>query len=91
MAGKRKPGTGPQRLLTMLFHLATGLPWAWQRGRGDESERGHLEAMASLLPIKTLLVADAGYVGYEMLLYRSLKQTMQRSKMLSERPEQASP
>ena len=62
-----KPGTGPQMLLTTLFHLATGLPWAWRRGRGDESERGHLEAMLSLLPIKTLLVADAGYVGHEML------------------------
>jgi len=62
-----KPGTGPQMLLTTLFHLATGLPWAWQRGRGDESERGHLDAMRSRLPEKTLLVADAGYVGYEML------------------------
>jgi hypothetical protein len=62
-----KPGTGPQMLLTTLFHLATGLPWAWRRGRGDGSERGHLEAMLSLLPLNILLVADAGYVGYEML------------------------
>ncbi len=62
-----KPGTGPQMLLTTLFHLATGLPWAWVRGRGNESERKHLESMLSCLPEKTLLVTDAGYPGYQLL------------------------
>jgi hypothetical protein len=54
-------------LLTMLFHVATGLPWAWRRGRGDGSERDDLRAMLPLLPAGTLLLADAGYVGYDML------------------------
>jgi hypothetical protein len=54
-------------LLTTLFHLATGLLWAWRRSPGDGSERGHLEQLLSLLPAETLLIADAGFVGYAML------------------------
>lgn len=62
-----KPGTGPQMLLTTLFHLPTGLPWAWRRGAGNDSERGHLLEMLPLLPPETLLIADAGFAGYRML------------------------
>jgi len=62
-----KPGTGPQMLLTTLYHLATGLPWAWRRSAGNDSERGHLLEMLPLLPPETLLIADAGFVGYAML------------------------
>jgi len=62
-----KTGTAPQMLLTTLFHVTTGLPWAWRRGRGDGSERADLTAMLGVLPALTLLLADAGYVGYAML------------------------
>lgn len=64
-AGRKK--TGPQQQLTTLFHLATGLPWAWRRGRGDASERHQLREMLDELPEKTLLLADAGFTGYELL------------------------
>lgn len=63
-----KPGTTPQMLLTLLFHVGTGLPWAWRRGSGKGSERADLTSMLGDLPRETLLLADAGFVGYEMLL-----------------------
>lgn len=66
--GRKK--TGPQLWLTTVLHLATGLPWCWKVGRANADERGHLRRMAHLLPDKTLLVADAGYTGYE--LWRAL-------------------
>lgn len=62
-----KAGTGPQMWLTTLFHVATGLPWAWRRGPGRDSERDHLKSMLEALPTGTLLLADAGYVGYALL------------------------
>ena len=64
-AGRKK--TTPQQLVTLLFHVATGLPWSWRRGRGDDSERGQLRAQLGLLPARTLLLADAGFTGYELL------------------------
>lgn len=64
-AGKVR--TAPQQLLVTLFHVATGLPWAWRRDRGDGSERGLLLEMLSTMLEKTLLLADAGFVGYATL------------------------
>jgi hypothetical protein len=64
-AGRKK--TTPQQLVTLLFHVATGLPWSWRRGRGDDSERGQLRAQLGLLPARTLLLADAGFTGYDLL------------------------
>lgn len=64
-AGKVR--TAPQLLLVTLFHVATGLPWAWRRDRGDGSERDLLQNLLDTLPEKTLLLADAGFVGYAML------------------------
>ena len=64
-AGKVR--TAPQLLLVTLFHVATGLPWAWRRDRGDGSERGLLRDLLETLPDRTLLLADAGFVGYAML------------------------
>jgi hypothetical protein len=57
----------PQQLLTLLWHMGTGLPWAWQAGVARASERRQLLAMLPLLPERSLLVADAGFVGYELL------------------------
>jgi hypothetical protein len=67
-AGKDK--TTPQLFVTTLFHVVTGLPWAWIRGRGDSSERGQLRRMLKELPLRTLLLMDAGFPGY--LLLRAL-------------------
>ena len=63
-----KAGAGPQLLLTSLFHLGTGLPWAFRRsGIKGHSERGHLADLLPLLPGGAMLVADAGFTGYDLL------------------------
>lgn len=59
--------SGPQQLLTTLWHLGTGLPWAWVTGRADGAERSHLRQMIHLLPSRCLLVADAGFTGFDLL------------------------
>ena len=64
-AGRKK--TGPQLFVTTVYHAATGLPWCWHCGGGKSSERSHLEAMIPLLPDGTLLLADAGFTGYDLL------------------------
>lgn len=67
-AGKKGKGRGvPQQLLTMLWHMGTGLPWAWEAGVARSGERKHLVALLPLLPVSALLVADAGFVGYALL------------------------
>ena len=58
--------TGPQAWVTTILHLASGLPWCWKIGRGASSERDHLRQMIHRLPTHTLLVADAGYCGYDL-------------------------
>jgi len=55
----------PQMWLTLLWHVGTGLPWAWRTGPSDSSERGHLEEMLAELPENSLITADAGFVGYD--------------------------
>lgn len=64
-AGKK--GCGPQMWLTTLWHMGTGLPWAWKQGRSDDCERHHLRQMLSELPAGALVVGDAGFVGYDLL------------------------
>jgi Transposase DDE domain len=59
--------TGPQQFLTTLFHVGTGLPWCWQAGNADASERHQLRQMLGELPPKALLLLDAGYTGYDLL------------------------
>lgn len=65
IAGRNK--SAPQQLLTTLWHLGLGLPWAWITGRGDESEQSHLRRMIEVLPAGCLLVMDAGFRGFELL------------------------
>ena len=64
-AGRKK--TGPQVFVTTLYHLGTGLPWAFRQGPGTDSERTHLREMVAVLPGGSLVVADAGFIGYELL------------------------
>lgn len=63
-AGKNK--TAPQVYLTALWHLGLGLPWDFRVGPGTASERAHLEAMLAGLPTEALVVADAGFCGYQL-------------------------
>jgi hypothetical protein len=60
-----KGGSWPQLLLTTVFHLGTGLPWAFLRGRARSSERRHLLGLLRALPPEALVVADAGFTGYD--------------------------
>lgn len=73
-SGRKK--SGPQQYPTSLWHRGTGLPWAWEQGPARSSERAHLRQMLPLLPggpeapsgaDGVLLVADAGFVGYDLL------------------------
>jgi len=64
-AGRAK--TGPQLGVTTLYHMGTGLPWAWKVGAGTDSERGQLRSMLDTLPDESLLVADAGFTGYDLM------------------------
>jgi len=67
-AGKKGKTQGiPQQFLTTLWHMGTGLPWAWRTGPGASSERKQLVNLLPLLPAFSLLVADAGFVGYDLL------------------------
>ena len=67
-AGKKGKTQGlPQQFLTMLWHMGSGLPWAWESGVAKSSERAHLLSMLGLLPEAALLVVDAGFVGYDLL------------------------
>jgi hypothetical protein len=65
-ASRQKKATSPQLWLTLLWHVGSGLPWAWRTGPSGASERDHLVAMVPELPAHALLVADAGFVGYEL-------------------------
>jgi hypothetical protein len=64
--GSTKDGP-PQAWVTALVHLGTGVPWAWWLGRGNANERTHLRHLLKTLPAKALVVADAGFGGFEML------------------------
>ncbi len=57
--------SSPQIWLTVLWNVTWGLLWDWRQGPGRASERAHLLEMLGSLPEKTLLVADAGFQGYE--------------------------
>ena len=62
----QKHNGSPQVWVTALVHLRTGLLWAWRLGKGYNRERSHLLALLPTLPASALVVADAGYNGYEL-------------------------
>lgn len=62
----RKRRAAPQVWVTALVHLRTGLLWAWHLGCGHNRERRHLRALLPALPPAALVVADAGFNGYDM-------------------------
>lgn len=55
----------PQIWLTLFWHVGLGLPWAWKTGPVDSSERAHMLEMLGILPENSMIVADAGFVGYD--------------------------
>ena len=62
-----KEGSSPMIWNTSIVHLTLGFPFCWRLGKGGKaSERGHLVHMLSWLPAAALIVADAGYVGYDL-------------------------
>jgi hypothetical protein len=65
-AGKQH--SAPTLWVTALVHVALGVPWAWRWGKGTASERSHLIQLVALLPRAALVIADAGYVGFELAL-----------------------
>jgi hypothetical protein len=60
-----KKANTPQMWLTLLWHVGTGLPWAWRIGPTGSSEREHWREMLPEAPEAALMVADAGFIGYE--------------------------
>jgi len=61
----QKKAAAPRVWLTTLWHVGAGLPWSWTSGPTGASERDHLRDMLGWLPERSLLTADAGFVGYE--------------------------
>lgn len=58
--------TAPSLWVTAVVHLTTGVPWSWMLGKGDASERDHLRRLLPTMPALALIVADAGYDGYDL-------------------------
>ena len=63
-----KNNSGPQLLVTCLFHVGCGVLWSWMRGgiTGD-GEPTQFMNMLHLLPANAMLLADAGFAGYRMM------------------------
>lgn len=66
-AAQQKQKRNPRILMTTLYHVALGLPWNWMLGGKSDNERGQLLSMLGDLPKDSLIVADAGFTGYEFL------------------------
>lgn len=63
-AGRDK--SAPQVFVTTLWHAGLALPWDFRTGPGTDSERRHLDQMLDDLPENTLLLADAGFVSFDL-------------------------
>jgi hypothetical protein len=61
-----KADCSPSLWVTAVVHLTTGVPWSWWLGRGNAGERDHLRRLLPSLPEKALVVADAGFDGYDL-------------------------
>lgn len=62
-----KEHSGPAMLLVAMFHLATRTLWSFAHDSARGSETGLLRKLISCLPKDSLLVADAGFVGYDTM------------------------
>lgn len=66
MGRANKANSPPALWVTALVHLTTGVPWSWQLGKGNANERSHLVRLIPTLPERALVIADAGYNGYDL-------------------------
>ena len=66
MGKASKPDSSPALWVTALVHLTTGIPWSWRLGKGNASERAHLGHLIATLPALVLVVADAGFNGFDL-------------------------
>ena len=58
----------PQVWITMMWHMALGIPWMWLLGPSNASERAHVIEMlrTGKFPFNVLFCGDAGFVGYPL-------------------------
>jgi hypothetical protein len=66
MGQANKPDSPPSLWVTALVHLTTGVPWSWRLGKGNASERTHLLKLIPTLPALALVIADAGFNGFDL-------------------------
>jgi hypothetical protein len=62
-----KNHSAPTVWVTALVHLRLGVLWSWRLGKGTASERAHLVQLLPTLPAAALLVADAGFNGFQLV------------------------
>lgn len=62
-----KKHSAPEMLLCGLFHVATRSLWAFARDVAKGSERALLASMLPCLPADSLVLADAGFVGWNTM------------------------
>jgi hypothetical protein len=53
-----------QILLTICWHIGTGLPACWRLSHACDSEKANAAAMLAALPPRSRIVGDAAYVGH---------------------------
>lgn len=66
---KRVCDAGPPQIwVTMFWHLTLQISWRWSQGPSYADERQHCKDTlgTTVFPEKTLFVADAGFVGFEL-------------------------
>jgi hypothetical protein len=56
----------PQIYLTVLWHLNSRLPWDWRSGPSNAWESEDLLSMLPDLPPRSLIIGDAGFIGYDL-------------------------
>jgi hypothetical protein len=78
-----KADSAPSLWLTAIVHLRYGLLWSWRLGKGTASEQLHLIYLLATLPARSLLVTDAGYIGYELLVAMAAAQVRYLIRMSS--------
>ena len=62
-----KDKSAPRMVTLLMVHLGSMLPWAWKTAPVRTPERTLLREILGLLPEHTLLVADAGFTGFDLL------------------------
>lgn len=59
--------SGPQMLATILVHLGACVLWNWRIAKAHGSERKHLQRLFRSTPRHSLILGDAGFMGFDCL------------------------